>query len=183
MNLVPNTTNVVTMMRNSNNVDDDDDDSNSHCGEYEDYDWSPPRHIYALREIIVEKVKEEEGRSALYHDGEEELLYVEVVDTPRSESPPDDVVKPQAAATTRRRTRLISSQMVNISGQENVTLGKISKKGAVLCTQWRSDEEKEERHITTKGEEQFNIENTSNHRVHRVQYHRLKNRMYHREQR
>lgn len=174
INSVPNTTHVTTMMRN-NSVDDDDDDSNnSHCDEYEDYDWSPPRHIYALREIIVEEVKEEEGGNALHHGEEGQLLYDNVVvDTPRSESPPDDdVVKPLTAAstTTRRRARLISSQMVSISGQENVQLGKISK-GAVLCTQWRCNEDEndeEEWRTITKGEGQFNnIENaSSNHRIH-----------------
>jgi len=96
-------------------------------------------------------------------------MYGDAVDRPRSESPPDDVVQPPtkavlSATTTRRRTRLISSQMVNIS--ENVKLGKISR-GAVLCTQWRSNndeeenEEEEEWHTITKGDDHFNIENAS----------------------
>jgi len=169
-----------------NSAADNDTQELKHSSDYE-YKWFPPRHIYALRKIIVEhdrNEKEEEGGNALY-DAEEGQLFYDAREedmaaaafvannglaskaipaasvTARSESPPDALLPPAKAKTsTTRRTRIISSRMVNISGGENAKLERISR-GAVLCSGWISDDddddEVEKRHQVGEGEGELNI--------------------------
>jgi len=165
-------------------ADNDTQEELKHSSDYE-YKWFPPRHIYALREIIVEHdgdEEEEEGGNALYDAEEGQLFYdareedmaaADVVAnnglaskaipavTARSESPPDALLPPaKATASTTRRTCIISSRMVNISGGENAKLERISR-GAVLCSGWISDDddddEVETRHQVGEGEGELNI--------------------------
>jgi len=163
--------------------DNDTTQELKHSSDYE-YKWFPPRHIYALREIIVENDRddeEEEGGNALYDAEEGQLFYdareedvaaadvvannglaskaIAAAVTARSESPPDALLPPPAKATpaTTRRTRIISSRMVNISGGENAKLERISR-GAVLCSGWISDDDDDEkRHKVGEGEGELNI--------------------------
>jgi len=167
-------------------ADNDTQEELKHSSDYE-YKWFPPRHIYALREIIVEHdgdEKELEGGNALYDAEEGQLFYdareedmaaadvaannglaskaTPAVVTARSESPPDALLPPANKVTpsTTRRTRIISSRMVNISGGENAKLERISR-GAVLCSGWISDDddddEVEKRHQVGEGEGELNI--------------------------
>eukprot|EP00577_Skeletonema_sp_RCC1716_P009290 CAMPEP_0113393256 /NCGR_PEP_ID=MMETSP0013_2-20120614/11767_1 /TAXON_ID=2843 ORGANISM="Skeletonema costatum, Strain 1716" /NCGR_SAMPLE_ID=MMETSP0013_2 /ASSEMBLY_ACC=CAM_ASM_000158 /LENGTH=679 /DNA_ID=CAMNT_0000276795 /DNA_START=98 /DNA_END=2137 /DNA_ORIENTATION=- /assembly_acc=CAM_ASM_000158 len=166
-------------------ADNDTQEELKHSSDYE-YKWFPPRHIYALREIIVEHdgdEEEEEGGNALYDAEEGQLFYdareedmaaaaaannglaskaIPATVTARSESPPDALLPPANKVTpsTTRRTRIISSRMVNISGGENAKLERISR-GAVLCSGWISDDddddEVEKRHQVGEGEGELNI--------------------------
>ncbi|KAK1737833.1 hypothetical protein QTG54_011605 [Skeletonema marinoi] len=163
-------------------ADNDTQEELKHSSDYE-YKWFPPRHIYALREIIVEHDgDEEEGGNALYDAEEGQLFYdaregdmaaaafvannglaskaIATAVTARSESPPDALLPPaKATPSTTRRTRIISSRMVNISGGENAKLERISR-GAVLCSGWigdDDDDEEEKRHKVGKGEGELNI--------------------------
>jgi len=165
-----------------NSAADNDTQELEHSSDYE-YKWFPPRHIYALRDIIVEHDgDEEEGGNALYDAEEGQLFYdaregdmaadvvannglaskaIPAAVTARSESPPDALLPPAKAKTsTTRRTRIISSRMVNISGGENAKLERISR-GAVLCSGWigddDEDEEEEKRHKVGEGEGELNI--------------------------
>ncbi|KAL7492640.1 hypothetical protein ACHAWT_002569 [Skeletonema menzelii] len=154
------------------------DDSNNTDDEYE---WSPPRHVYALREIIVEKERNNGGNAVydveegqLFYDAREDDIMTStaaastdseartlVTTPPRAEAPPDDVAfsaPPTKAVSTpiMRRTRIISSQMINISREDNAKLVKMSR-GAVLCARWIE----EERYVEEGEDESKNVETAS----------------------
>ena len=173
-------------------------DNSATSADNEEYEWIPPRHIYALRDIIVENggnndalydgqlfydAREEDITSAPATDaahvdvgdgsGELDVVDAMIVTSPRSESPPDDVtLSPpptkggeSSTTTITKRTRMISSQMVNISKEDNIKLIKMSR-GAVLCSQWIDDDTKEHeedmRHYEEKeGEDESNGETAS----------------------
>ena len=77
---------------------------------------------------------------------------------PRSESPPDKVVITPATTKTRK-TRIITSQMINISEEENIKLEETSK-GTVLCSS-EDDDGDEQRCKEGGGEEEWNVGNAS----------------------
>lgn len=178
--------------------DNDCMDNSTTSADNEEYEWIPPRHIYALRDIIVENGGSSNDNALydgqLFFDAREEDDItaapatdggdgdgvdgggdaMQVVTSPRSESPPDDATlspsstKDGESSTTiiTKRTHLISSQMVNISKEDNVKLIKMSR-GAVLCSQWIDDdteqqyEEDEERYEEEEGEDESNVETAS----------------------
>ena len=179
-------------------------DNSTTSADNEEYKWIPPRHIYALRDIIVENgvknnndalydgqlfydAREDDVTSAPATDaahgdgsGELDVVDVVIVTSPRSESPPDDVtLSPpptkggeSSSTTITKRTRLISSQMINISKEDNVKLIKMSR-GAVLCSQWIDDDNNKEQHeeerqheedvrYEEEGEDESNVETAYN---------------------
>jgi hypothetical protein len=79
--------------------------------------------------------------------------------TPISESPPDALLPPTNFTLTKtRKTRIIASQMVNISEEENAKLEEISKGTVLCCSRWISDGDKKWR---KEGDEELNVVNAS----------------------
>ena len=102
-------------------------DNSTTSSDNEEYEWIPSRHIYALRDIIVENggdsnndalydgqlfydAREDDVTAALAHvDGVSDVgdvggdVDAMIVTSPRSESPPDDVIlSPPSSPTTNK---------------------------------------------------------------------------------